>query len=337
VAKVVYIAGCGRSGSTLLGQMLGDPDGWCSCGEVTRALWTDASCGCGRRVSDCDFWSRIAERVGRYPMRPRPLWPGGVRRGYVSDSSLWDGACIRWALRRGPDPASPQWRHARVVSDLYGAIAEDTGARVIVDSSKLATNAYLIATLTDVDLYVVHLVRDPRAVAYSFSRKKGADPTGRVNLQLMGPVRSSRQWLRRNAMIHLYLHRLPGDRCMQVRYEDFAADPRRVVRAIREFVGERGDDRFTSESTVLLDADHTVGGNPHRFETGATRIRPDVEWVAAMPAKARALATLPALPLMGRYGYPWRARAASGAADGPADAPVALGELDRAGHPVELP
>lgn len=190
-----------------------------------------------------------------------------------------------------------------MLTRLYGLIAEETGARVIVDSSKIATNAYLMAAITDLDLYVVHLVRDPRAVAHSWRRAKGPDPTGRTSLEEIGPMRSSREWLRRNAIAEICGHRLPPSRYMRVRYEDLTADPSGVIRAIRAFAGEPGGDRFVDTGTVRLGSNHMIGGNPRRFETGEIEIRPDSAWTTTMSTRNRALATLPALPLMRRYGY----------------------------------
>lgn len=305
MTKVLYIAGWGRSGSTLLDQILGGIDGWFSCGEL-KALWHPVACGCGAEVDDCEFWSRIAERtVERFPVR-RPAAPGAIARGYVDDSTPWDLVAVDRARRRGPTADSPQWRHARAVSGLYDAIAAETGAQVIVDSSKLATHAYLIATLTDVDLHVIHLVRDPRAAAHSWNRRKPRDPRGSAYMPRFGPAASSLHWLRRNAIIDLCLRRIRDVPYLRLRYEDLVADPRGAVRAIREFVGEPGDDGFTGDSTVRLGANHMIAGNPRRFETGETRIRPDKEWASAMPVRSRILATVPALPLLHRYGYPVR-------------------------------
>jgi hypothetical protein len=54
------------------------------------------------------------------------------------------------------------------------AIAEVTGARVVVDSRPRTPRC---SRLADVDHYVLHMVRDPRAVAFSWGKK---DKTIRV-------------------------------------------------------------------------------------------------------------------------------------------------------------
>src|SRR3712207_200886 len=59
-----------------------------------------------------------------------------------------------------------------VLERLYRAIQKVSGAAVIVDSSKRSTYAVLLSLLPFADLRVVHLVRDSRAVAYSWGRIK---------------------------------------------------------------------------------------------------------------------------------------------------------------------
>lgn len=54
---------------------------------------------------------------------------------------------------------------------------------------------------------------------------------------------------------------------------------------------------------------HTVAGNPLRFERGAITVRPDVEWRAGLAPGARRLVTALTWPLLLRYGFPLRPRA----------------------------
>ena len=58
---VLYIAGTGRSGSTLLASILGEVEGVFAAGEV-RYLWQRGLaerrlCGCGVPVRDCPVWT----------------------------------------------------------------------------------------------------------------------------------------------------------------------------------------------------------------------------------------------------------------------------------------
>src|SRR5438045_2724702 len=73
---VVYIVGWGRSGSTLIGNLLNEVDGITHLGEVRR-LWEtveapvpgDECCGCGDHIAKCQIWGAVLPEVlGRTPL-----------------------------------------------------------------------------------------------------------------------------------------------------------------------------------------------------------------------------------------------------------------------------
>src|SRR5438270_11044874 len=67
MTKVLYLAGTGRSGSTLLARILDRNDGVFAAGELRyfwqRGLLEDRLCGCGEPFSRCPFWSEVMERA----------------------------------------------------------------------------------------------------------------------------------------------------------------------------------------------------------------------------------------------------------------------------------
>ncbi len=297
---MLYIAGWSRSGSTVLDQVLGQIDGWFSCGEL-RLAWKNFDCSCGRPVFDCELWRPILEEavaadpgIGLndvWPLRQRALH-GRARR------------LAALALAHRADAArSSLGRYARVLDALYAAIAARTGARVLVDSSKTSSEACLAATLTGAELYVVHLVRDPRGNAFSWLRPKPT-PTPQDSLPTMSPLRSSSRWLQRNAAIEALVRPRMGARYLRIRYEDFAARPRATVRSLCALVGEpQARIDFEGECAVRIGPSHIPAGNPSRFHVGGLEIRSDQRWVSEMDRPSVALATIPALPLMRRYAY----------------------------------
>lgn len=66
-ARVLFVGGLGRSGSTLLELILAQHPDVCAVGEVVhlweRALGGDERCGCGERFTACDFWQRVGEHA----------------------------------------------------------------------------------------------------------------------------------------------------------------------------------------------------------------------------------------------------------------------------------
>ena len=87
-SKILFIAGIGRSGSTLLSRMLAQIEGFQAMGELHH-LWqtraplqaSDELCGCGSSYAECRFWPRVIETalgpvdrgVGR-PVAPPGAW-----------------------------------------------------------------------------------------------------------------------------------------------------------------------------------------------------------------------------------------------------------------------
>ncbi len=61
--KVLYVAGLGRSGSTILANTLGQVEGFFSGGELNfiwkHALIENRLCGCGRPSRECPFWGPV--------------------------------------------------------------------------------------------------------------------------------------------------------------------------------------------------------------------------------------------------------------------------------------
>jgi hypothetical protein len=295
--KVLYIAGWGRSGSTILDNLLGQLDGFFSTGEL-RYIWErgvigDWMCGCGRPVKTCEVWSAVLERLREdrsIPDAPTILeWQRTVTRFRHTRKLL---ALEPAAVGIHPTLSS----YARVVQKLYASIADVAGARVIVDSSKRPSDAAVLALVPGLEVYVVHLVRDPRAVAYSWQKRQ-------PGIDRHGVAESTASWVAWNLASEQLRARL-ADRSTLVRYERFVDRPTGTMRRLVELVGE--DPALVdmpNTNTFQVTGTHTVSGNPARFRSGSVTIRPDTEWKQGLRASQRSLATAIAAPLLRRYGY----------------------------------
>jgi hypothetical protein len=68
LAKLIYIGGYGRSGSTLLEYLLAAHPAVVACGEVERHLRSFGRkkvCTCGRRAKYCPVWGAFQHKKGR--------------------------------------------------------------------------------------------------------------------------------------------------------------------------------------------------------------------------------------------------------------------------------
>jgi len=154
--------------------------------------------------------------------------------------------------------------------------------------------------LPSVELYVLHLVRDPRAVAYSWQRVKAG-----WGLAPMSAARSTYEWTTRNLFHDTFARRL-SPRYRRVFYEDFVRTPRAVAAELAAFLGEPAAALpFTSDREVALAPDHSIGVNySHRTSSGTIAIRADTDWQERLSRRDRLTATAIALPLLRKYRYP---------------------------------
>src|SRR4051794_28113289 len=177
--KVLSIVGPGRSGTTILASVLGEAEGFMSVGELRwlwrRGLLERRSCGGGVPPAECPVWSRIVPGVLD--------GAGATASGVAAAQDELSSRRHRLRAIRSAAGGEDGWEALDLVRDVTGrlvsAIAGTTGAMVIVDSSKRAQDAAVLAALDDVDHYVLHMVRDPGAVAFSWQRRGKNRPPAR--------------------------------------------------------------------------------------------------------------------------------------------------------------
>lgn len=306
---VLLVVGSGRSGSTVLANLLGEASGYISVGEVRylweRALVAGRPCGCGQQVRECPLWGPVLERA----------FPQGIDAQRVA-SELRETIRMRGTLRLLAPGGRRRLARRRphlvdALERLYASLGEQTGGRVIVDASKLPTYALLLGTVPGIRLSLLHLVRDPRATAWSWQRVKPlADTRPGATMQRQSPLKSALLWNVWNGLARLMGTR-PGARYQRVRYEDFVSEPKRVARSVLASSGAAALSLpFIDERRVLLGVSHTVAGNPNRMDCGEVTLRPDLEWVDRLPGRDLMVVTAVTAPLLAACGYRLRRRSA---------------------------
>lgn len=298
---VLFIAGNGRSGSTLLGVVLGQLPGFFAVGELRRVwdrgLIENRECGCGVPFRECPTWRAVFDAAfggmdGVDPERFVAFREGMTQTKHLPGMLL---GRYRNDLRGGAA------EYVDALERLYVAIREVTGCDVIVDASKWPMYAYMLDRTPSIRLAVVHLVRDPRAVAHSWTRKKRYEKD-RV-LPQQAAWRSTAYWVVWNPAIRR-LWGGPERAYLHVPYERFVAEPREATRAMVALTGREVPTLpFSDDRTAILGPTHAVAGNIARLTRGPVEIRMDDAWRTEMPWTKRNAVTAMALPLLHRYGY----------------------------------
>ncbi len=317
--KVLFIMGWGRSGSTLLDNVLGELDGFTSLGELhylwRRGFIRQHSCGCRKLVAECELWSRVLDT---------PFGEGKLGDLDPAEVDRWQHDSIRMRHFRRLirlEPGHPTgWtaldRYSEALGAVYRAVARVDGSHVLVDSSKRPSDGAVVRLLDGIDAYYLQLVRDPRATAYSWRRIKPAEDARVRRMRRYGPVDSAVRWLNRNGAAERLRERVGPGRSMLLRYEDFVEHPREAVASIVRLLGEDPKELpFRDERTVELGINHTVSGNQRRFVTGPVTVRRDDEWLRKQKRADRVITTAITLPKLRSYGYPVRVPASAETAE----------------------
>jgi hypothetical protein len=300
----------GRSGSTLAERLLGQVPGMWPAGELAhmwqRGIVASERCGCGEPFACCPFWRKVGEAgfggweqvdVGRVAELRRRV----DRTRFVP--LLAAPALMRPAFRQMLD------EYLTYYARLYAGIEEVSGCQTVIDSSKHASLAFCLAHLRQLDLRVVHVVRDSRAVAYSWT-KQVSRPDAKLEsyMRTYSPTVAAAMWGAQNSAMHLLAR--TGTPILRLRYEDLASAPEAALRKIITFAGlpaaRLGLGFLRSDSTgnwADFGASHTASGNPMRFTTGEIPIREDDSWRDGMPGRSRALVAALTFPWLARYGY----------------------------------
>jgi hypothetical protein len=300
--KVVYVLGSSRGGTSIVGRILGLMQGAVFAGELRR-LWGPArqpgrTCGCGRPLAECEVWSQMLHDDAKYPQPDTEAVVALQDRVAPVRHSWWSAAKI---LRRHGPPDDAAKRYLDVLTDLYRSFANTTGASIVVDSSKNAGDAALLAQVEGLNSYCVHVVRDPRGVVLS-RRRDLADPT---RSRPWNAARTAGYW----TLAHLTaeaISRRYGDRHRLVRYEGFVDHPSRTLEEVARMVGSSVP-QIRVESGVPIRVQPAHGPDGHgRFATEEVVLRPDERWLEMLSTPDRNATALVTFPLLRRYDYPIR-------------------------------
>ena len=300
--KVVYIMGAGHIGSTILDLTISTHLNFESLGEISkfhRSRWfpdDNRKCACGLSVYECSFWIQVrtkwAELIGsddaeRYMYLQKRY--EGSRSGWVR--LLWNN------YKSSVEFNEYLWG----TTALYQAIQQVSGSPFLVDSSLTPRRAYGLTMNPDIDLYLIHLVRDGRGVIWSLKK-----PGKKILTKEYVPApswRTTKYWISANLQSTWVLYQVKEEKRQIIRYEDFVINPSLILNKIGNLVGEDMSGLLTDATLNHSGQDrHTVGGNRIRMQKDI-RIKPDFAWLEKLSEQDRKLFWGMAGWLARQYGY----------------------------------
>jgi len=299
--RLLYIIGVSRSGSTILDAVLGSQPGITATGELYQLAKDDHGerriCACGEPPESCSFWGPVLAEWQRV------LGPGGTS-DYLKSQSRFE------RFRQLPRIAAARLRrsktfdrYARCTFELLRLVNAKVGGGYIADSSKHPPRALALMMIEGIEVSLIHILRDPRAVVWS---KLEFDPMGGPQW-LLNPVgttlRTVVEWLLINTTTELIRRVYPQVGYVRIRYEDFADDP------VRE-LGRLGDTIAMDLSVIAGRAaageafgfGHIMAGNRARHR-GSRPLMKDTDWQRNGPAWIRHLVWFLTGLLARHYGY----------------------------------
>ena len=307
--SLVYILAASHSGSTLLSLLLGAHPEVCTVGELKATNFGDPQrylCSCGERIRSCAFWKAIKEEMAKQGI------DFDITNSGTNFHAVNSPYCKRLLapLHRGPllermrDLAlwlSPLWRrHLDRVQRrnhlLMKSVLRTTGKEVLVDSSKIGLRLKYLLRNPDLDIKVIWLVRDGRAVTLTYMepalyadakdpRLRDGGTGGTREREKRSIHRAVHEWVRSNEEAATIVRTMPKDKWIRIRYEDYCKDPEAKLKRLFEFIGvDAGKWPWPEIKTY----EHHIIGNGMRLDWDGS-VRLDERWKDALTSKDLAI------------------------------------------------
>ncbi len=324
VTRLAYILAASHSGSTLLSMLLGSHPQIATIGEMNLSPQAMGDldryrCSCGQFIRQCGFWQRVSEAMRRRGVAFDLACAG---TDYRSVQSRYGQRLLRplhrstalECIRDVSLSLSRAWRAAlpeihRRNAALASTVAELAGAQVVVDSSKVGLRLKYLLRNPELDVRVIRLIRDGRAVALTYMDPAGfadaSDPSKRAGgsggdrkAERLSMRQAAYEWRRCMEEAEHILQGLDRSRCIEVRYEDYCREPEGTLDRLHRFLGvepgrQPGEFRSVEQHVV---------GNGMRLDT-TSEIRLDERWRSLLSNEQLQTFDSIAGKMNRRYGY----------------------------------
>jgi len=324
MTRLAYILAASHSGSTLLSMLLGSHPQIATIGEMKLSPKAMGHldryrCSCGSLIQQCHFWKEVKAAMANRGLAFDLACAGTdyrvVQSAYLRRwlSSMHKGRLFE-TFRDIAVNLSPAWqKHLvqthRVNAALAAATAELSGAQVVVDSSKVGLRLKYLLRNPELDVRVIRLIRDGRAVALTYMdpavfadakdpARRGGGMGCRLERESFSMARAAAEWRRSMEEAERLLQGLDLSRWIEVHYEDYCRDPVAVMGRLHTFLGVEPGRQPREFRSVTQ---HVVG-NGMRLDT-TSEICLDERWRESLGPRDMATFGRIAGAMNRKYGY----------------------------------
>lgn len=296
---VIYIAGTGRNGSTLLERILNEIPDIFAAGELgyARIFEDKGACFCSKTYADCPVWGSIKKDARLMTFEPekftQPIekYSKGIKNFFTLQK-----------LNNQHNLPDDFKQYLSILERLYHVIHENRNGKIITDSTTLPLYGYHLSLIPSIDLYIIHLIRDPRGVANSRNQQKFL-PNSNVPVvsKKINPLFTAFSWIKRNFFIELMFSRKKG-RYLRIHYEELVKNPSQEIKKIQHLLGLAPNSlNFIEGNQIKLGVCHLSAGNIGMLGKKEIVLKRDERWKREMKWWDAVLITLMTWPLLLKY------------------------------------
>lgn len=255
--NIIYLLGAGRSGTTLLATLLNNHEDIETLGEMHQFIeYVDENkdCSCGEKLKSCSTWNLSSDLMDS-DIKDERLYCENKESHKNIPTLIFNKKADK--------------RYISIQEHIFSSVSEHRKSKWYLDSSKYIARYLLLKKSRKFNIKGIYMVRDPRGVINSFSKK----------------VQTSKRPL--SAVLYYNLINFFGElvsrtskNILKIKYEDLVESPELVLEEIYDHVFD-----IKKGSVILLEFStmpHIVGGN--RIKTKKRiHLSKDTDWQRNIP------------------------------------------------------
>lgn len=262
--RYLYLHSVEHSGSTLIACILGAHPEISTVGEFSIDFPKKGLCACGKKYDHCKFWENWSRKtrehgldfnIGNLGINLQPEH----NKDKLEDLFYYNfpikkiDMAVNFFFRSSRYNKVVQKRLSKYLA-LSRILCEIEGTDIFLDTSKNPYQIKFLAQQPDINLRVISLIRDGRAVMNSLVEREKYSPEQAV---------AAWKWGNRNIEI-IKKNFLKDENFLQIRLEDLCDNPEKYKKALFEFCGVT--DFSTIDYANFLHR-HIVGNSMrHKFD-----------------------------------------------------------------------